>query len=501
MSKRISKSQFMMGLQCLKRLWLYNYRKDLIPPLSPEQRQVFDQGSAIGALAREYFKGGTLVEADYRQLPPALKRTAELVAAGAKVIYEGAFVFNAVLVRCDILKRNGDGTWDLIEAKGSTAVKEEHLQDVAVQRYVLEGCGVKLRRTQLMHINNTFVKNGPIEAKKFFTRQDITKETSALLGDIKQNLERFMAALAAPEAPETGIGRHCSNPYDCEFRGHCWKGIPEHSVYDIPRLSWEKKNMLKAMGIMLFKNVPDNFDLSAGQKLALRVEKSGETLLDRKKLARFIRKIKYPLYHIDFETVMPGIPLYDGSRPYQQIPFQVSLHVQAAPGAAPEHFEYLGDGLSDPRPGLITFMLAHIGPEGTLLAYNASFEAKRIEELGRDFPEQAGALPALINRFEDLMKPFLERFYVHPACHGRFSLKKILPALVPDMTYSGLAVANGGDAQLAYHRILSGELTGAETEQLRKDLKVYCGQDTLAMVKILEHLGQVSGERGSTSGK
>ncbi len=489
--KRISKSQFMMGLQCLKRLWLYNHRRDLMPPVGPEQQQLFDQGHAIGLLAREYFAGGVLVDADHKHIPQALKRTAELTGGGADIIYEGTFVFGNVLVRCDILKRNRDGSWDLIEAKGSTELKDEHLRDVAVQRYVLEGSGLRLRKTLLMRIDNSFIKSGPLEAGKLFALEDITKETSALLPETGRDLERFTETLASAEAPEPGIGRHCSTPYDCEFRGHCWKGIPEYSIYDIPRLSWEKKYMLKAMGILLFKNVPDSFDLSEGQKLALKVEKSGEALLDRKKLAKFLKKIKYPLYHIDFETVMPGLPLYDGTRPYQQLPFQVSLHVQAAPGAEPLHFEYLGDGLNDPRPGLISFMLEKIGPEGTLLAFNSSFEMKRIEELARDFPASGAALLALIDRFEDLMKPFLERAYVHPDCHGRFSLKKILPALIPDMTYEGLAVANGGDAQLAYYNILSGKLPPGEVERLRKDLKIYCGQDTLAMVKILEHLIEI----------
>lgn len=487
-TKRISKSQFMMGLQCLKRLWLYNHRRDLKPPVTPEQQHLFDEGHAIGALAREYFPGGTLVDADFRRLPQAVKMTAELVEGGAEVIFEGAFVFAGVLVRCDILKRNKDGSWDLVEAKGSTAVKDEHLRDVAVQRYVLEGAGLKLNKVFLLHVDSAFVKSGPIDAKKFFTPEDITKESAAFAAGVGRDLERFMEVLASAEPPEPGIGRHCSDPYGCEFRGHCWKGVPENSIYDIPRLSWEKKNTLKAMGILLFRNVPDSFDLSEGQKAALKVEKSGVAFLDKKKLAKFIKKIKYPLYHIDFETVMPGIPLYDGSRPYQQVPFQVSLHVQAKAGAEPEHFEYLGDGKSDPRPGLIRFLLENIGPEGTLLAYNASFEAKRIEELARDFPGSGPALSALLPRFEDLMAPFLERAYVHPATHGRFSLKKILPALVPEMTYEGLAVANGGDAQLAYYNILSGKLPLGEEERLRENLKVYCGQDTLAMVKILEQL-------------
>ncbi|MEI7482956.1 MAG: DUF2779 domain-containing protein [Elusimicrobiota bacterium] len=490
-TKRISKSQFMMGRQCLKRLWLYNYRKDLIPQIDPAQQQIFDQGQAIGDLAREYFADGKLVDADYKHVPQAIKHTSELIEGGAKVIYEGAFVFNNVLVRCDILKRNQDDSWDLIEVKGATEVKDEYLQDVAIQRFVVEGAGLKIKKAALMHIDNTFVKNGLITAKKFFARQDITKETTAIVAEISQDLQKFMETLSSADAPEISIGRHCSAPYECDFCDHCWKGIPEHSIYDIPRLSWEKKNILKAMGILHFRDVPDNFDLNDGQKLALRVEKTGETVLAKAKISEFIKKIKYPLYHLDFETIMPGLPIYDGSRPYQQIPFQLSLHVQDKPGAEPRHFEYLGDGKKDPRPGLISFMLENIGPKGSLLAYNASFEAKRIEELARDFPAYSSALLAFIGRIEDLMKPFQERAYVHPQCHGRFSLKKVLPALIPDMTYEGLAVANGGDAQLAYFNMLSGKLSKAEMGKTSKALRIYCGQDTLAMVRILEHLRKI----------
>jgi len=185
------------------------------------------------------------------------------------------------------------------------------------------------------------------------------------------------------------------------------------------------------------------------------------------------------------------LPLYDGSRPYQQIPFQISIHVQAKPGEKPSHFEYLGDGKNDPRPALISFMLKNIGPKGTLLAYNASFEASRIKELAQNYPTHSKALLALTGRLEDLMKPFQSRAYVHPQFQGRYSIKKVLPALIPDMTYEGLAVANGGDAQSAYINMHSGKLPPAEMDKRRKDLKIYCGQDTLAMVKILAHLSQL----------
>ncbi|MBU2572462.1 MAG: DUF2779 domain-containing protein [Elusimicrobia bacterium] len=491
-TRRISKSQFMMGLQCHKRLWLYNYRKDLIPPVDPARQHIFDQGHEIGALAREYFKGGRLVAADYKQLPRAIEETRKLIKTGAKIIYEGAVVFNNVLVRPDILKKNPDGDWDLIEVKSTTAVKDEHYPDTAIQKYVLEGAGLKIRKVWLMHINNQFVKNGPIPPKDFFTKQDITGETADLKAAIVRNLEKFMEMLGRSRAPGIGIGRHCSTPYECEFCGHCWKGIPEYSIYDIPRLKWEQKNTLKAMGILRFRDVPEDFPLNDGQLLCLQVEKTRKAVINKPAIAAFINGVKYPLYYIDFETIMPAMPLYDGSRPYQQIPFQLSLHIQPKPGAAVRHLEYLGDAKTDPRPELITFMLKNISPEGSLLAYSASFEATRIKELANDFPAYNSGLLGFTKRINDLMKPFQTRAYVHPHFQGRYSIKKILPALIPDMTYEGLAIGNGGDAQLAYLDMLSGKLPPAEMEGIRTALKIYCGQDTLAMVRILEHLQKIA---------
>ncbi len=487
MAKRISKSQFMMGLQCPKRLWLYNFRKDLVPPTDPATQRLFDEGHRVDELSRKYYKGGELVSYDFRQLQRAVARTAELIKAGVPAVYEGAFTADNVLVRCDILKKNTSGGWDLIEVKSSTSVKEEHHSDVAIQRHVLEAAGVRVGKTWLMRINNEFVKDGEIDPRKFFVKEDITAEVAELLPSVKENLAKFLELLAAP-CPEPGIGRHCSEPYDCEFRPFCWKGVPEYSIYNIPRLGWDKKNLLKAMGVISVRDVPDTFDLNAAQRLYLKVEKTGKPVMDRKALAEFLAELKYPLYHIDFETIMPGIPLYDGTRPYQQLPFQVSLHVQDAPGAEPRHFEYLGDPASDPRPGLIDFLLKNIGPEGSLIAYNSAFECSRLREMADNFPARGDALRALADRAVDLMRPFKQQAYVLPEFRGRYSIKVLLPAMVPDMTYEGLPIGNGADAQLAYMDMLEGKVDRAAAEKIRADLLVYCGQDTMAMVKILARL-------------
>jgi hypothetical protein len=487
MAKRISKSQFMMGLQCPKRLWLYNFRKELIPPVDPATQHLFDEGHRVDEISRGYFKGGKLVAFDYRQLQHAIEHTAWLMKDGAKVIYEGAFAAAGALIRCDILKKNTDGSWDLIEVKSSTEVKEEHIPDVTVQRVVLEAAGVKVKKTWLMHINRDFVKDGPVDPKKFFKKEDISSQVEELLPEAKANLEKFLDMLAGP-CPELGIGRHCSAPYDCDFRPFCWKGVPEYSIYNVPRLSWDKKNMLKAMGVLAVRDIPEGFDLNAAQRLYLQVEKSGKPAIDKKAIAGFLKELKYPLYHIDFETVMPGIPVYDGTRPYQQIPFQASLHVQDSPGAEPRHYEYLGDPNQDPRPGLIAFLLKHIGPEGSLLAYNSAFEASRITEMADNFPDPGEALRALAARLADLMVPFRQQAYVLPEFRGRYSIKVLLPAMVPGMTYEGMAIGNGAVAQLAYMDMMNGKTDRAAIEKTRQALLVYCGQDTLAMVKILEKL-------------
>ena len=494
MAKRISKTQYLMGLQCPKRLWLYNHRRDLVPPPDAALQGLFDEGHAVDELLRLALPGGELVEYDDRRLHLALKRTTALVKDGPRFIYEGAFAAGDALVRCDILERNYDGSWDLIEAKSASGVHDEHLPDAAVQRCVLEGCGLKINKVWLLCLDGAYVRRGPLDPEKLFKREDITAQTAGLLPGVRENLAKFMRLIAAGEMPEVAIGRHCSAPHDCEFRGHCWKGLPDYSIFDIPRLAWEKKNLLHLQGVLKFTDVPNSFGLNEVQRLYQRVERTGQAVINRPAIRTFLNTLEYPLYYLDFETLMPGIPLYDGTRPYQQLPFQASLHVQASPGLEPEHFEYLGDSFNDPRPGLIKALCGNIGRNGSLVAYNAGFEAARLKELAEDFPASRSALLGLADRLADLMKPFQQQLYVDPLFKGRYSIKVVLPALVPELTYEGLPIANGAAAQQAYSNLVHNRLNPDEREKARRDLKEYCGQDTLAMVKIMAKLYAVAAD-------
>jgi CRISPR/Cas system-associated exonuclease Cas4 (RecB family) len=486
--KNISKSQYTRGLQCLKSLWLYNYRRDLIDEITPSKQAIFDQGHEVGDLARRYFPGGVLLDEDRDHIAESITRTARLIKEGAKVLYEATFEAEGVLVRCDIIRKVGSA-WHLIEVKSSTQLKEQHLPDIAIQKYVMEAAGYKISKSFLMVINTDFVKNGPIDPKEFFTLLDVTEEIAEAGGEVPANLTSFFKTLSDPDKePAIKFGCHCSSPYACDFIGHCWKGVPGYSVFNLPYLKPEVKEDLRDRGILDITTLPPDIRLSSAAADIVKIAKTGKPIINKAAVKDFLDGLKYPLYHLDFETINPAIPLFDGYRPYQQVPFQASLHIERKPGAAPEHYEYLAEPGSDPRRPMIDFLLKHIGPDGTPLAYNKSFETSRIRELADFSPKHAKKLEELADRFMDLMAPFRSRHVFLPAFQGSYSMKAVLPALVPDMTYEGMAVANGDDAQNAYKALISGKLTPAEAEQTKKDLLAYCGQDTLAMAEVLSHL-------------
>lgn len=488
---QISKSQYTRGLQCLKSLWLYNYRRDLIDEITESTQAIFDQGHEVGDLARRYFPGGVLLDEDRDHIAESIARTARLIKEGAQVLYEATFSAAGVLVRCDIIRKVGKA-WQLIEVKSSTQLKEQHLPDIAVQKYVMEQAGYKVSKSFLMTINTSFVKNGPIEPKEFFNLQEVTQEITQAESEVPGNLKTFFKTLSdTAKTPDIKFGCHCSDPYGCDFSGHCWKDVPGYSVFNLPYLKADIKEALRDRGLLDITKLPPDIKLSSAAADIVRIAKTGKPIINKQAVKDFLSGLKYPLYHLDFETINPAIPLFDGYRPYQQVTFQASLHIERKPGATPEHYEYLAEAGTDPRKPMIDFLLKHIGPDGTPLAYNKAFEASRIRELAAFSPKHAKKLEALAERFLDLMSPFRSRHVFLPAFQGSYSMKAVLPALVPEMTYEGMAVANGDDAQNAYKALLSGKLTPAETDQKRKDLLAYCGQDTLAMAEVLHHLRNI----------
>jgi len=484
MAHLLSKSTYLRGRQCPKALWLYKHRRELMAPVDAATQAVFDTGTEVGLLAQQLFPGGVdCSPEDPRDFAPAIAATQQAIAEGRTVIYEAAFLHDGVLAALDILVKDAEG-WKAYEVKSSTGPKEYQWHDAALQAHVIEGSGILLVDVSIMHLNNSYVRQGPIDVQQLFTITSVKHLVDRERQDVPARIEALKSALQRPGPPEVNIGPHCTSPFDCDFMHHCWAHVPaEGHVFQLTNArgrDWD----LYQRGILLLKDIPDGERLTAAQRRQVDGAKLGTHTMDRPALGRWLSELRYPLHHLDFETIMPAVPLFDGTRPFQQLPFQYSLHVQAARGATPVHREFLADGTGDPRAAFVEHLLADIGAEGDILAYNATFEKQRLQELARDLPPYAAALHALIARVKDLRTPFKAGWYVVPAMNGRTSIKVVLPALVPELSYGTLAVQEGGTASRQFLQLVMGRHAG-DPAQLREDLLAYCGMDTLAMVKLL----------------
>ncbi|HET6497605.1 MAG TPA: DUF2779 domain-containing protein [Coriobacteriia bacterium] len=487
MSTRLSKSRFQKGLQCEKALWLAVHAPQLADQVSEARQWIFDQGAEVGRLAHGLVPGGVEVTEDHLHAEQALQTTARLLAEGASVLYEPALRFDNILVRVDILAHAGDGTWDLYEVKSSASLKPEHVTDAAVQTYVAQGAGLRVRRSLIVRLDRSYVYDGgEHDPRRLFAVEDITADVREFLPQVPEILARFRTMLAGPEPP-IRIGARCRTPYECDFSAHCHAALScEHPVTGLPFLSDRTLNALLDLGVLSIRDIPEGFPmLSANQNAIARVVKSGLPRVDTDGLARQLGALAWPVYHLDFETVMPALPLWPGMRPYQMAPFQYSVHVHREDGSC-EHREYLHSDTSDPRRPLAERLLADLGDSGSVIHYT-SFERKRLVELAEALPDLAEAFSAVISRLVDL-EPIIKRHTLHPATSGRTSIKAVLPAWCPDLSYDGLAIGDGNTASVRYLRSLKEPLPPDETERLHADLREYCGLDTLAMVHLLETL-------------
>ncbi len=484
----LSKTRFAAGLQCHKRLFLDSYSPKLADPADPGQQAVLESGTAVGELARERFPGGRLIEEKYYQHTRGVAATKKaLEDRSVPAIYEAAFTHDGIRVRVDILVRGSSGDFDLVEVKSSTRVHEQYIPDVAIQLYVAEGAGIKVGRAFLLHIDNQYVyEGGPYDVSRLFNLEDVTGEARefikssapAALADMRQALER-------DTAPLIEIGRHCTKPYRCAFYDHCREGVPEHHIEQLPWARAELLHELLAAGIRDIADIPAEFPgLSAIQQRVRDCVATGRPHVDPE-LRAALQEVTYPLHFLDFETFNPALPVYPGTRPYQVIPFQWSLHVRVRAGDL-SHYSFLADGDGDPREGFAASLLDAIEPDGTIVSYS-TYEQTRVNELADDLPEYARRLLDLNVRFFDLYK-VLRMHYYHPDFHGSHSLKAVLPALVPEVGYQDLEIQEGGQASLAFEQMVASETVEHEKARIREALLAYCQRDTEAMVRIFDTL-------------
>lgn len=486
----ISKSTFLAGCRCQKLLWFVYNAKDQIPEPDASQEAIFDQAYAVGDLAKQMYPDGIEVGKGVTEFDKTLRSTEQLLKL-RRTLFEAAFTANGGYCRVDILAPAPDDSWDLTEVKSTSAVKDVHLADLAFQAWVLTAAGVKLRRCLLMHINGDYVRRGSVDPKQFFTRVDLSAEVARFNRDIEDKLNDMTKAIRQPVAPEVGIGPHCSKPELCPLQDKCWSFVPLNSVFDL-YYGGKKCWRLHRDGVVNLKDIPESVSLTERQAIQRKVALTGQPHIDRKALVRFLRRLNYPVSYVDFETLATAIPLFCDVRPFEQVPFQFSLHRVAAPDAKPEHHAFLAGGRADPRPEFLNRLRDCIGDAGTVVVYNQSFENGVLTKLAESFPEHAAWIENVRRRFVDLLVPFKQFAYYHPDQNGSASIKSVLPVLT-GQSYGDLEIKEGGQASLEYLRVTFGDVPETERLKVRSQLEKYCSQDTAGMTWITDALRKMVG--------
>lgn len=488
----LSKSKYLNSLQCDLLLWSHFHARAGFPPTPPDRQFIFDQGHEVGDVAKRLWPGG--IEVPFGRSSTCAARTQELLPRRVP-IFEASFLVDGRYCRVDILEPATDGeSWNLVEVKSTTRVKEINLHDIAFQADALERAGLRLGRLELMHLDRSYTRQGKLEPDRLFRREDVTARARALQPGVAPGVERAHGVIAGGR-PHVPIGPHCSDPHECDLKPLCWAGLPEHHLDTLVRggrRAWELAPGPRADILQLPAG-----SLNPKQRLQQAVVASGKAHIDRAALRRWLDELEWPVAHLDFEAMGPGIPLFDGTRPYEAVPFQFSLHVQAAPGAEPVHAEHLEVEPQDPRPALAEALgvaLAGHAPRGTILAYNSSYEAMILEGLAGAFPAYAELSNSTRDRLVDLAQPFRNFDLYHPRQRGSYSIKEVLPAWVPGraQAYTELPISDGRQAAREYLESVHGPTLGLDREPTAEKLRAYCAQDTRSMVELLDRLHEVA---------
>ena len=479
----LSKTLFIKGLQCHKYLWLAKNQPELKDEISESQEAVFQSGTDVGMLARDLFPGGLEIPYEGLTHSQQIERTAQGIADGAETLYEAAFSYEGIFMKADIIHRDGLG-WNLYEVKSSTSMKDVYLNDISVQYYVMNGAGITINKAYLVHINNQYVRQGKIDVQGLFTIEDITAAVIDSQSFVTEQASKMRLMLQG-DMPVLDIGPYCSDPYDCQFKGTCWQHVAENSVFSIGgRLD---RFSLYKQGIINLGDVPLDI-LSDSQRLQVEGVLNQKDFINKEAVQEFLGTLSYPLCFLDFETTfMTPVPMYDGTRPYQQVPFQFSAHVIEYEGAEMQHYEFLAPAGTDPRKAFIESLLAAVPENACVVAYNKNFETQRLQDLKEWFPEYGARIDGIIENMVDLMVPFRSKDVYLWQMEGSYSIKYVLPALVPELTYDALEISNGEMASNSW-LALAQETDPVKSETIRKQLLEYCGLDTLAMVRILDRL-------------
>jgi len=484
---RLSKSKYTAGLQCHRLLW-WKVHDPRAPELKPDAslQALFDMGNRVGERARQEFPGATLIDLDYRHPHRAVDATRQAIDAGASVILEASFFEDNIFVAVDVLSKEPDG-WVVTEVKATKSVKAQHYADAAVQTHVVERAGLSVARVELMHLNgeHRHPDEGPL-----FTRADITDQVAELREGIPEQAAA-QARMLGGELPDVAPGSHCTSPYECPFLARCNEPAPDHAIDELNGIRAPALAQLRERGIETIEQIPSDFPLKPLHARHRAAVLQDEVVIDPV-LQSVLAAYRYPIAMLDFETTGPALPVWNGCSPLTAVPVQFSVHTLHENGEV-THSAYLAEGQGDPRPAVAKAVVQALDGAATILAWHASVEKGCLTKLAEASPEHAPALLEARDKTEDLLVVVKNHFY-HPDFRGSFSIKNVAPALLPQMAYDGLDVADGMAASNLLESVLCrpDELTAEQCEGLRTQLRAYCEHDTAVMIALFRHLRELA---------
>ena len=431
-------------------IWLKKHDKSKLPEPDADLQALFDAGALYENYAEKLFlEGVRLGFSDYNEYVNLPKRTQETLKDGAKTIFQGRFETGGITCIVDVLDRTDKNSFDLYEIKSSTSVKTEHEHDLAFQVIVLESTELVIRNISVIHVNNHYVRDGDIDPSSISTTTNITEKVRARISETKKNIKAALEAAASKRMPDISPRYANLGAYGewLEIYKLLKGEIDRYSIYNLYSPGAKKIGKLEDMGIALISDIPKDFKLTSKQKWQVETTKTGERHIEKEKISSFLESLKYPLYFLDYETFSGVIPAFDGIRPYQQVPFQYSLHVLDSPDAEVEHRKYLHTENTHPGERLLVKLKEDIGGRGSIIVWNESFEKSCNDTLGAMFPSYKDFSSSVNDRIVDLMISFSSGWFVEKDFFGSASLKNVLPILVPRLSYNDINIHGGNAAQ------------------------------------------------------
>ena len=487
--KRLSKSKVLSAQQCKKKLWLELNQSGFAQDDSSSEKNI-RIGNRLGELAQSIYDPlgeGTVIDPFGTSFDNALETTAQLLSDDSP-IFEAAFATDFGFVLADIMHRHSEAdNWQMVEIKSSSSIKDYHLADIAIQNYVTSQAGVKLEKISIGHIDSTWIYKGDSDYRGLIKEADLTNVIEPMLDIVPNWFSSAQETARSDIEPDIPVGKHCKSPYSCPFIEYCSKNLPQaaYPVDWLPRISkHDLKDYIHDNDVIEIADVPDNL-LNEKQLRVKHATLSGQTYFDLVGASSVLNKYDYPYRFLDFETISPAIPIWAETRPFQQLPFQYSLHIEREHGAELEHFEFLDISGKDPTLRFATKLIEDCGSQGPIFVYNISFEASRLRDLADRYPKHKAALLSIKERMVDLW-PIAKDYYYNPSQQGSWSIKKVLPAVAPHLDYDQLdGVKDGGMAMDAFEEAISNSAEKKRKETLKQQLLKYCELDTIAMVELL----------------